>query len=124
MQLRLRGIDLPGWTSETGAAANRVWVEFLRREQRMEKARVEYEAMASFALAGSPQGDPEKRFDVLSASKTALYAHIDQSVHRTGYKRALLERRAKVLETQQEEMRRLDWIGSGEFSLSDWVAGK
>ena len=124
MTLRMRGLDLPDWGTKTGSATNKVWSEFLRREHRRDRVRIDFEMMSMYALAGSPDGDPEKRFEVMEPSRKALLAHMDQSVHRTAYKRDLLMAKVRNLQEREAEMERIDWISSEGFSLTDWASGK
>lgn len=124
MTFRMRGVELPPWTTQTGLAVNRVWLEYLRRELRTSKVRLEHEHAVAYALAGSPQGEAEARFNAVGPSKKAYLAHLDGSVHRTEYKRKLLEERVAALEARKAEMDRLDWIGSSAFNLAEWFAGR
>ena len=124
MTFRIRGVLLPEWTSQAGMAINRVWLEYLRREQRMERTRVEHEIAVAYALAGSPEADPEARFEVVDSPKKAYFAHMDGSVHRTKYKRELLEKRFGELMQRKADMDRIDWISGSDFNLADWFAGK
>jgi hypothetical protein len=124
MTFRTRGIELPSWTTQTGAATNKVWLEYLRREQRMERTRVEHEISVAYALAGSPEASAEDRFAVVDPPKQAYFAHMNGSVHRTAYKRRMLEKKQQELLNTKADMDRLDWIASDDFNLADWFAGK
>jgi hypothetical protein len=120
----MRGIELPSWTSQTGMAVNRVWLEYVRRGERTERARVEHASIVAYALAGSPHADADKRFEVVEPAKQVLLSHLTGSVHRTEYKRHLLEKKLVELEDQVAEQERISWIASDAFSLADWIAGK
>ena len=124
MSLRIRGIELPSWTSETGMAVNRVWLEYTRREERTARARVEHEMTVAYALAGSPHAEAEKRFEVVEPTKKTLLSHMSGSVHRTEYKRHMLELRLRQIRVSIAEQERITWISSDEFNLADWFAGK
>ncbi len=124
MTFRMRGIQLPDWDTPTGSAVNRVWLEFLRRERRLDRARVEHDMVSAYALAGSPDGDVEKRFEVAGKTKEVLFSHIDQTVHQTAYKRIRLEKHIRRVQGTIDELERLDWITSDEFNLQDWFEGR
>jgi len=124
MVLKLRGLQLPPWNTETGKAANRAWVEFLKREQRVMKTRVEFEMAAQYALAGSPGAEPEARFDAVDPAKQTYFAHLTGSVHRTDYRKRRIEEKIRAIESQVAEQDRVTWIASDKFSMADWIAGK
>ena len=124
MTFRVRGVVLPSWETETGLAVNKVWLEFLRREQRRDRAQAEHEMIVAYALAGSPQADSEKRFEVVDPTKKTLFAHMSGLVYRTEYKRRLLEQQVRKLDSQISEMARIDWISGDDFDLAAWAAGK
>lgn len=124
MTYRMRGILLPGWTSQTGLATNKVWLEYMRRERRMERVKVEYEISAAYALAGSPDASAEDRFAVVDPPKQAYFAHLNGTVHQTAYKRRMLEKKMVELLERKAQMNRIDWINSPDFNMADWFAGK
>jgi len=124
MTFRMRGIELPVWTSQTGLAVNRTWLEYLRREQRRERTKIEHDIVVAYAMAGSPNAEPEARFKAIEPAKKTYLSHLDGSVHRTENKRKRLEERKVRLLEKQAELDRLDWINSPDFSIADWAAGK
>lgn len=122
--MRLRGIKLPGWSSQIGHATTQFWTEVYQRQQGLITARVDLELFGNYLMAGlSPDIDLGKRLEALEPYRKEVMAQIDHTAYTPQHTVAVL---AKQLQAQHEKLAGLKyvrWLSSDDFDLDAWLKG-
>lgn len=105
-----------------GMAANRMWVEMLRRERQLESTLTEHSLLMTYIMAGvPPQVEYEKRHEWLSPSLKKVLAEINQTAYSVQYRKGLIQHRLSKLDERESQMAMLDAMSSDTFSIQDWM---